>query len=254
MVFMAGWCLSTDFWGYTMTRVVEMGYRCVCFDRRGHGRSSDPGAGYDYDTRANDLEDVLQALDLQEVFLVAHSIGAAEAVRYLASGGRSTRVKAVALVAPALPGAGRTPQTPQGLPREAFDALRQQVFLTDFPRWLEENSRPFVMADTSLGMIEWIKQMMLTTSMQAVIDCNRAMTDADFTQELQKIETPALVVHGDADESFHIDYSGRLVADLIPGAMFRVYEKAPHGLPVTHSGRLADDLVNFLRLLGERVE
>lgn len=75
IVFVASWSLPSDSWNYQMLALSEQGFRCVAFDRRGHGRSSDPGRGYDFDTLANDLAAVLDVLDLRGVTLVGHSMG-----------------------------------------------------------------------------------------------------------------------------------------------------------------------------------
>jgi pimeloyl-ACP methyl ester carboxylesterase len=99
VVFLAGWALPSDMWSYQMVPLSQQGLRCIAFDRRGHGNSSDPGGGYDYDTLADDLASVMEALDLREVTLVAYSIGSGEAVRYLTRHG-SERVARLLLLAP----------------------------------------------------------------------------------------------------------------------------------------------------------
>jgi pimeloyl-ACP methyl ester carboxylesterase len=138
LVFLAGWALPSDFWSYQMAPLCEAGFRCIAFDRRGHGRSS---------------------------------------------------------------------------------------------------------ADT----ISWLKNMMLSCSFKAVLDCNRAMIEADFRAELKRIQIPTLIIHGDRDASAPLDLTSRRIVPLMPDVRLSVYEGAPHGLPITHAARLNQDLQAFLR-------
>jgi pimeloyl-ACP methyl ester carboxylesterase len=55
VVLVHGWSLGADMWEYQMTHLAGRGLRCVAHDRRGCGRSDQPGQGYDYDTFADDL-------------------------------------------------------------------------------------------------------------------------------------------------------------------------------------------------------
>ena len=117
-----------------------------------------------------------------------------------------------------------------------------RAFEQDFPRWVEENARPFVLPETSQATIEWVKAMALGTSLKAVLDCHRMLVREDFRAELKAIDLPVLVIQGDADISSPIDLAGRPTAELIPGARLEIYEGAPHGLFITHRERLNRDL------------
>jgi len=83
VVFVASQAVPGDIWNYNVPPLVESGLRCVTFDRRGHGRSDEPGHGYDIDTLADDLRAVLVGLDLRDITLIGHSLGGAEVIRYL---------------------------------------------------------------------------------------------------------------------------------------------------------------------------
>lgn len=246
LVFLAGWSLPSDMWGYQMAPLCDAGFRCIAYDRRGHGRSDDPGRGYDYDTLADDLAEVLDSLDLRGVTLVAHSMSGGEAVRYLSRHGKAGRVKKVLFLAPTLPFLTQTPDNPMGVPAAALDQVRN-TFMADFPKWIEDNSAPFVLPQTSEPMRTWIKTMMLRTSMKAVLDCNRAMVAADFRPELAKLAVPSLVIHGDKDASAPLEITGKRAAALIPGGQLKIYEGAPHGLFVTHASQLNADIAAFVR-------
>lgn len=243
VVFLTGWALTSDMWGYQMVSLTDAGLRCISYDRRGHGRSSDPGRGYDYDTLADDLAVVLDHLDLQEVTLVGHSMAGGEIVRYLTRHG-ATRIAKVVFVAPTLPFPLQTPENPEGVPRPVFDQIRTTL-MTDYPKWLEDNAAPFVVPETSLEMRQWIKGMMLQVSMRAMMDCNRAMIETDFRAELQLITVPTLILHGTVDQSAPLELTGRKVAALVPDSQLTIYEGAPHGLFVTHKDRINTDLQRF---------
>ncbi|KYF79206.1 arylesterase [Sorangium cellulosum] len=245
VLFLSGWALSSDMWGYQMIDLVDNGLRCVAYDRRGHGRSSDPGRGYEYDTLADDLAAVLEQLDLREVTLVGHSMSGGEIARYLSRHG-DRRIARVALLAPTTPMILRAADNPDGIDRHLIEHVRAAI-RADYPRWLDENTPPFFVDETPPATREWLRSLMLQCSMKAVIDCNRAMAEADFRDELRRIRVPTLVLQGDRDASAPLALTGQKTAALIPGCRLVVYEGAPHGLFVTHRERLSRDLLAFAR-------
>jgi len=246
VVFVASWSMPSDSWCYPMLALAEQGLRCVAFDRRGHGRSSDPGRGYDFDTLARDIAAVLDALDLRRVMLVGHSVAGGEIVRYLTRHG-SERVARIALVSTTTPLLLKTTDNSNGMDVELFESVRRDQLMRDFPKWIEDNLRPFSTPETSPQMLEWVRGMALQASLQALVHMNRALTTEDFRAELAEISVPTLVIHGDQDVSSPIGLTGCATAALVPGAQLRVYEGAPHGLFVTHVDRLNADLLAFVR-------
>jgi pimeloyl-ACP methyl ester carboxylesterase len=243
---MAGWTLSSEMWAYQMEPLSRQGFRCIAYDRRAHGRSSDPGRGFDYDTLADDLADVIRVLGLENVTLVAHSFASGEVVRYLTRHG-SKRVARVALVAPAaIPFLLRTDDNPAGIPEPVFDQARD-AFLSDFAGWAQANAEPYFVPGTSRAAIDWTIRMMMQTSLQAAGELNRVQVTTDFRPELGQIDVPVLIVHGDRDASAPIELTARPAAALIPGARLVVYEGGPHGLYFTHQRELNQDLVRFVQ-------
>ena len=187
---------------------------------------------------------VLRRLELQRVCLVAHSFAAGEAVRYISRHG-TERLASLVLLAPACtPFLQQTPDNPLGLDSASIDALRAQL-AQSFPAWAEANSEPYFTPGTSQRLMDWTLQMMLQTSHQAMLECNRIQLTTDFRAELARIELPTLVIHGDRDASAPLELTGRPTAQLIPGARLQVYEGAPHGLYYTHQERLNRDLASF---------
>ncbi|KXU87292.1 arylesterase [Caballeronia megalochromosomata] len=243
IVFVPSYSLPSDMWAYQMLPLARQGFRCIAYDRRGHGRSSDPGGGYDYDTLADDLSAVIDALDLTNITLVGYSMGGAEAVRYLTRHG-SARVARLALIASTLPMLAKTPDHPEGIDRAYFDAFQQDL-MTDYPRWLADNARPFAGPDASQAMIDWIREMALRTSHQALFACNETVNVGDFRDELRDIDVPTLIVQGDRDVSNPLELTSQRTARLIPNARLVVYDGAPHGVFLSDAARLTADIGAF---------
>ncbi len=244
VVFVSSWTLGADMWQYQMLPLVARGLRCVAYDRRGHGRSDPPSEGYDFDTLADDLSMLLETLDLHRVTLVGHSMGAGEIVRMLSRHGTG-RVARIALLSPITPFLLQTPDNPDGVPQAAFEAVRAS-WLRDFPKWLDDNARPFVVPETSDAMIGWVKGLMLQCSLRAALQSHVALTETDFRDDLRAIRVPTLIVHGDKDASAPLPLTGQRSAALIPNSSLQVYEGAPHGLFITHMDRLNADLLAFI--------
>lgn len=245
VLFLAGWTLPSDFWSYQMVGLAGRGFRAVAYDRRGHGRSSDPGRGYDFDTLADDLASVIERLALRDVTLVGHSMASGEIARYFARHG-GERVARALFVAPTTPYLMQAPDNPDGIERSVLASLRAPL-ARDFPRWIAANAKPFFTPETSAELIDWGKQLMLRTSLHAVVECARALAETDFRADLARCDVPSLVIHGDRDLSAPLPLTGRRTAELLPNARLVVYEGAPHGLPLTHIERLDTDLLAFLR-------
>ncbi|MBC8639106.1 alpha/beta hydrolase [Caballeronia sp. EK] len=247
IVFVPSYSLPGDMWAYQMLPLARQGFRCIAYDRRGHGRSSDPGGGYDYDTLADDLAAVMNALDLSNVTLVGYSMGGAEAVRYLTRHG-SARVARLALIASTLPMLAKTPDNPDGIDRAYVDAFQHDL-MTDYPKWLADNARPFAGPGASQAMIDWIREMALRTSHQALFACNETVSSGDFRDELRDIDMPTLIVQGDRDVSNPLELTSQRTARLIPNARVVVYEGAPHGVFLSDAARLTADIGAFASAL-----
>jgi len=231
-------------WDYQVAALADRGFRCITFDRRGHGRSDQPRSGYDYDTLADDLSEVIDALGLRRVALIGHSMGCAEILRYLTRHGGS-RASGVVLLGTTTPFLLKTDDNPHGVPAAAFESLRGQWRL-DYAKWVADNTAPFFDADTSPAMMQWGASLLGDMSVPIAIACNETVTAADFRAELPQITARTLIIHGDRDVSAPLALTGRPTAALIPGSELKVYEGAPHGLMFTHSERLHADLLAFL--------
>jgi len=245
LVFVHSASASSEIFQYQMLALADAGFRCIAFDRRGHGRSSDAGRGYDFDTLADDLAAVIEALDVRDARLIGHSMGCGEIVRYLTRHG-SERVSRIALLAPTLPFWLKTANHPEGVDGAVFESLRAQ-WRRDYPKWVQENAPPFFNASTSPALIQWGINLISSTSLRAVLATNVSITETDFRAELPRIKVPTLILHGTKDVSCPIDFTGRRTAALIPGSELKVYDGAPHGLLFTHLEQVNADLLRFAR-------
>jgi non-heme chloroperoxidase len=245
VVFVAAWAFNSNVWGSHIAALTGQGFRCVAPDRRGHGRSDIPGTGYDIDSLAGDLEAVMTQLDLQQVVLVAHSMGTMEAIRYCTRYGMN-RVARLVLAAPTTPYLTKTADNPEGIPGEAIQAQYDSI-AQDYPKWIAENEAPFFTPDTVAETRNWIKGMMLEVPLPAALACRRTIAETDLRTDLGKIERPTLIVHGDKDASAPISITGARTARLIANCRFTVYKDAPHAIVLTHRERFISDLSEFIK-------
>jgi non-heme chloroperoxidase len=250
VTFSHGWPLSSDAWDGQMLFLAQHGYRVVAHDRRGHGRSSQASFGNDMNGYADDLAALIEALDLRDVTLVGHSTGGGEVTRYIARHG-SQRVAKVVLVAAVPPIMLKTPANPEGLPMEVFDGLRAGL-VKDRSQFYKDLAMPFYGANrpgatVSQGTLEQFWLWSMQAGLKNAYESIKAFSETDFTEDLKKIDVPALVLHGEDDQIVPVKDSAVKSARLIKGAKEIYYPGAPHGLTATHQDQVNADLLAFLR-------
>jgi non-heme chloroperoxidase len=249
VMFVHGWSLHSSLWEYQMTHLAARGLRCIACDLRGHGRSSQPGRGHDFDTLADDLAAVIDYLDVRNVVLVSHSMSAGVAARYLTRH-RARRVSRAVFMAPLTPFPRRTADNPEGLEPARFEQVRADI-LRDRPQW-HANSAPAFFGvglpncSASPEMMQWAVRMSLQSSLKALLDIFQAYSETDFRHELPSITVPTLILHGDGDKSAPLARTADKTAALIRGSVLKVYQNAPHGLVLTHKAQVNADLVDFI--------
>jgi pimeloyl-ACP methyl ester carboxylesterase len=226
-----------------MTALNDQGFRTIAYDRRGHGRSTDPGR-YDYDLLADDLDRVLTALDLREVTMIAHSGAGGEVIRYVTRHG-SARLARLVLVGAVGPCMRRRPDNPLGFPDDAIEAVQRQLS-SELPAWIDANAEPFAPGATR-RTLDWVAAMVLNTSQRAALDFQRAIIDADLRAEAAALRLPVSIIHGDRDVSAPLELTARRYAELIPNSELIVYPGVAHGVMVTHAPRLAEDIARIIR-------
>ena len=250
VVFSHGWPLSADAWEDQMLFLASHGYRCVAHDRRGHGRSSQPWAGNEMDTYADDLAALVEKLNLQRAIHVGHSTGGGEVARYVGRHGTKRVAKAV-LIGAVPPLMLKTAANPGGLPMEVFDQLRAGV-LTDRSQFFKDLSAPFYGANRQGAKVSqalrdsfWLQGMQC--GMKSAFDCIEAFSETDFTEDLKKVDVPTLIIHGDDDQIVPIGTSAMLSYKLIKDSRLEIYKGAPHGLCSTLKDKVNADLLSFFK-------
>jgi non-heme chloroperoxidase len=249
VVLIHGWPLTSASWEYQARVLAESGYRVIAYDRRGFGRSGWSFGGYEYDTLAGDLSELMEALDLKGTTLVGFSMGGGEVARYLAKYGPGRVAKAV-LISAVTPFLLKTEDNPEGVDRKVFDGMVEGIkkdragFMEGFAKMF--NGRTLVHHSVSDAYLEFWRAMAMTGSPKATIDLVKAWSETDFRKNLAGFTVPTLVIHGTGDATVPIDVAGRRAAKMIPKAELLEYEGEPHGLTTTAADRLNKDLLEFL--------
>jgi len=249
VVFSHGWPLSADAWDGQLLFLSQHGYRGIAHDRRGHGRSTQTSTHNDMNGYADDLAALIETLDLRDVVLVGHSTGGGEVVRYIGRHG-SKRVAKVVLIAAVPPIMLKSNANPEGLPMEVFDQIRAGV-AGDRSQFYKDLAVQFYGANragakVSQGTLDqfWLWSMQAGT--KAAYECVKAFSETDFTEDLKKIEVPALVLHGEDDQIVPVKDSARKSARIIKRATEIYYPGAPHGITATHQEKVNAELLAFL--------
>jgi non-heme chloroperoxidase len=251
VTFSHGWPLSSDAWDGQMLFLAQNGYRVVAHDRRGHGRSSQASSGNDMNGYADDLAAIIEALELRNVTLIGHSTGGGEVTRYIGRFG-SKRVAKVVLVAAVPPIMLKTQANPEGLPMEVFDGLRaglvkdRSQFYRDLAIQFYGANRPG--AKVSQGTLDQFWLWSMQAGLKNAYESIKAFSETDFTEDLKKIDVPALVLHGEDDQIVPVKDSAKKSAKLIKDAKEIYYPGAPHGITATHQDQVNSDLLEFLRV------
>ncbi|PRB41623.1 alpha/beta hydrolase [Arthrobacter sp. MYb23] len=251
VVLIHGYPLDGSSWEKQTAALLDAGYRVITYDRRGFGKSSQPTEGYDYDTFAADLKTVLDTLDLNDAVLVGFSMGTGEVARYISTYG-SARVAKAVFLGSLEPFLLKTDDNPDGVPQEVFDGLAAAV-KADRYAFFTEFFKNFYNSDTFLGT-DRLSQESVDASWNLASKSGAHASVAaqptwltDFRADIPKIDVPALIVHGTADNILPIDVTGRRFKDALPSAEYLEIEGAPHGLLWTHGAEINEALLAFLR-------
>ena len=251
IMFHHGWPLSADDWDNQMMFFLGEGYRAIAHDRRGHGRSSQTDDGNEMDTYAADVAELVASLDLRNAIHIGHSTGGGEVARYVARAGPGRVAKAI-LVDAVPPLLVRTESNPGGTPIEVFDGLRAALAGNRSQFYLDFASGPFYGfnrpgAKVSEGIIwNWWRQAMMG-GIKAQLECTRAFSETDFTEDLKAIDVPVLVIHSEDDQIVPYAGSGPLTAKLLKNGTLLTYKDLPHGLLATHPEIVNPAMLAFLR-------
>lgn len=250
VLFSHGWPLNADAWENQMVFLASHGCRCIAHDRRGHGRSSQPWNGNDMDTYADDLSELIEKLDLKGITLVGHSTGGGEIARYIGRHG-TERISKVVLIGSVTPLMLKSDGNPGGLSIAVFDGIRAGV-TSDRSQFFKDFTMPFYGtnrsgAKVSQGVRDSFWYQAMHGGLKNELDCIKAFSETDFTEDLKKFDVPTLIIHGDDDQIVPIGISAHVSVKLIANAVLKIYRGGPHGLADTRKDMLNADLLAFLK-------
>jgi len=250
VVLIHGFPLSGRAWERQERALIAAGHRVITYDRRGFGKSSQPAAGYDYDTFAADLDHLVSALDLRGFDIAGHSMGGGEIARYLGTFG-TERARRAAIISGVPPYLLKTPETPHGVPQEVFDQI-EAALTTDRFAYFTEWNKSFFNLDETLG--SRISTEAVRDAWHTAVGASPAGTLAsvatwhtDFRADLARIDIPVLVMHGTADRILPIEACGPRTHELVRGSEYVAIEGASHGLCWTHADEVNAELLRFFK-------
>ncbi|MDO3624668.1 alpha/beta fold hydrolase [Mucilaginibacter sp. BT774] len=250
IVFHHGWPLSGDDWDAQMMFFLQRGFRVIAHDRRGHGRSSQTDNGNDMDTYAADVAELTNALDLKDAIHVGHSTGGGEVIRYVAKHGKGRVAKAV-LVSAVTPIMVKNENNPDGIPLSVFDEIREGT-ASHRAQYFQDFTIPFYGfnregAKISQGIRDnWWRQGMMG-GVKAHVDCVKAFSETDFTEDLKSVDVPVLVMHGEDDQIVPFALTALKAVKLLKNGKLISYPGFPHGMPATEAATINKDLLAFIQ-------
>ncbi|WP_249998339.1 alpha/beta fold hydrolase [Actinoplanes sp. M2I2] len=249
VVLISGWPFDSRSWEPQVQTLLEAGHRVITYDRRGFGRSSRPAGGYDFDTLAADLDKLLTTLDLREVTLVGLSLGTGEVARYIGVNG-TERLKACVFIESLAPSFAKSADNPNGVDQAGVDGV-QQAIRHDRPAWLTGLIGDMLNLDELLG--KRVSEEAVRNLWNAGADASPVATWAcpvtwldDFRTDLERIDVPALVLHGTADRILSIEGQGRRMHAALPAAHYVEIEGGPHLMVLSHADEVNAELLAFL--------
>jgi pimeloyl-ACP methyl ester carboxylesterase len=249
VVLIHGWPLSGASWEKQTAALLEAGHRVITYDRRGFGRSSKPGTGYDYDTFAADLDKLLRRLNLKNVALVGFSMGSGEVTRYIGKYG-TARVSKAVLIGTLGPYLVKAPDNPEGVDAKVFADIKAAI-RKDRPAFLMEFLRNFYNYDVTGGKL--VSDRVLEDNWNVGVGASAIGTAAcvdcwieDFRKNHAKNTVPTLILHGDADRILPPDATSRRQAKMIKHVTYVELPGGPHGVLWTHAEQINTELVSFL--------
>jgi pimeloyl-ACP methyl ester carboxylesterase len=229
--------------------LTSAGYRVIEYDRRGFGESDKPAEGYDYDTLAADLAGLLDGLDLRNATLVGFSMGGGEVARYLGAHG-AERVAQAVFAAAVPPYLLKTRDNPGGGLEEDAVVEMERGVAESREEFLDGFTTDFFSVDGELKVSEADRRQALALEAsardEALVACVDAFARTDFRADLERIEVPSLVIHGDGDAIVPFEVSGQRTAEALTDSTLVVVRDAPHGFNVSHREEFNEALLDFL--------
>ena len=229
-----GWQTDGTHWGPLIDALGER-YRIVAVDLRGSGASRSAPGPYRIQTFANDLFELVAAIDLNTAIAVGHSMGAKVALRFAID--HPEAVLGLVLVAPIPPGpVAYEPRLAAFLRSTAGNPANTSA-------WLKR----LTYREPSVDIANRMREAAATLSEEVALESFDSWTALDFAGEAATLATPVLVIAPAEDNPGTPDFVRERVADVIPGSRMEVVAECGHYLAIEQPAHLA-------RLIGAFVE
>jgi non-heme chloroperoxidase len=250
IIFLHGWPLTADMWDNQMFTFGGLGYRVIAYDRRGFGRSSQKWENNTNEQSADDLAEIIEQLELSEVVLVGHSMSGGDFAKYVSRHGTGKLAKIVTTGAN-LPQILQHEGNPDGEPKSTFDDMRNQLLANRAGFFKEMPKAPFgfnkLMNKTDEGLLEAFWHQAMLAGIKPAYDYIAQFSEPDFTADIEKIDVPTLIIHGDEDQGTPIKATALRASQIIPHATLKVYEGGTHMIPLLQAEKFNADLLAFIR-------
>jgi len=248
VILIHGYPLNGASWEKQIPALLNAGHRVITYDRRGFGKSSQPTAGYNYDTFAEDLRALITHLNLTSFSLVGFSMGGGEVARYIGKYG-SQGVNRAVIIGGIPPNLLKTSDNPDGVDKSVFEGIQKAV-AADRYAFFAEFFKNFYNTDVLLGKRISEQAVQASFGVACIASATASLAcvptwHEDFRNDVAKIDIPTLVIHGDADRIVPINASGAKTAKLVKGARFVPVKDGPHNIAWTHAEEVNTELVNF---------
>ncbi|NBC58902.1 MAG: alpha/beta fold hydrolase [Bacteroidetes bacterium] len=250
VILIHGWPLSHRMWDTQIDALVNAGYRVIAYDRRGFGQSSKPFTGYDYNTMASDLKDIIDQLELKNIILAGFSMGGGEVARYIGKYGTENLKKTI-LIGAVTPFLKETKDNKNAVDASVFESMKNGI-KQDRPGFFEEFGKNFVNFDklndrVSSAQVHLNWSIAMSASRKATLDCVDAFGLTDFREDLKAFDIPTLIIHGNADAIVPFEVSGKKAHEMIKNSELNLIKNGPHGLSFTHPEELNKAILNFIK-------
>lgn len=249
VILIHGWPLNGASWEKQELALLNSGYNVITYDRRGFGKSSQPVTGYDYNTFTEDLDKIIKTLELEDVTLAGFSMGTGEVTRYLGKYG-TDNVKKACLLGSIPPYLLKTSDNPEGVDESVFNQIKAGI-RKDRLAFLSQFLNDFYNMDLLEGKLISKQAFQNSWNVGSIAspigtyNCVNAWL-TDFRKDVEAIDIPTLILHGDADRILPIDTTARRLKDLVKNNKYVEIENAPHGLIWTHAEQVNKALLDFL--------
>ncbi len=243
ILFLHGWPGSNRLFEYQFNQLPKLGYRCIGIDTRGFGNSDKPWGGYDYNTLADDVKGVVDALKLQNFTLGGHSTGGAIAIRYMARH-NGHGVAKLALFDAAAPSLIKRPNFPYGIDKDTVLQIIKGTY-NDRPKMLRDFGDIFFYQRITEALADWFFQLGLQAAGWSTAAIANTWLNEVLFYDLETINVPTLIIHGIHDKVVPFPL-GEIQKQNIKNSRLIPFRYSGHATFYDERDKFNDELVKFV--------